>query len=357
MPEETFSLGSLVVPGTYVQVRADALIAGAAVSTGNIGIVGTASATPPDTEILSGFDDAVNAFGAYDAFSSGKLNLSRGLEVAYRNGGGVTYAIGLGAGADQAAFTAAFEQLLKDDVNILVAPELSTKDALAVFGGIITEGLSHGKDVIAVVGTDAQAVSDIAGQVPDNDRIIFVAPGIQAYDSVAKANVTLPGTYAAAAVAGLLSTLAPQSSPTNKALASVQALEQRFTYGEEENLLKARVLVLEQRSGVRVVRGLTSDSGAFTQITTRRITDYAKAGMRACSNPFIGRLNNSRVRKALEGAINGFLSAMVADEALIGYELAVTATRADEIANRAIVNAILQPTFSIDFVAVTLTLE
>ena len=59
----------------------------------------------------------------------------------------------------------------------------------------------------------------------------------------------------------------------------------------------------------------------------------------------------------LVGAINGFLSAMVADEALISYDLSVTATRADEIAGRAIVNAIIRPTFSIDYVAVTLTLE
>ena len=55
MPEETFALDSLVVPGTYVQVRADALIAGAAVSTGNIGIVGTADTLPATTPaILSG---------------------------------------------------------------------------------------------------------------------------------------------------------------------------------------------------------------------------------------------------------------------------------------------------------------
>ena len=91
---ESFALDSLVIPGAYVQVRADALIAGAAVSTGNIGIVGTAGTVPTDTEILSGFDDAVNAFGAYDAFSSGKQNLTRGLELAYRNGGGVTFARG-----------------------------------------------------------------------------------------------------------------------------------------------------------------------------------------------------------------------------------------------------------------------
>ncbi len=354
---ESFALDSLVIPGAYVQVRADALIAGAAVSTGNIGIVGTAGTVPPDTEILSGFDDAVNAFGAYDAFSSGKKNLTRGLELAYRNGGGVTFAQGLAAGADQAAFTAAFEKLIKDDVNILVAPELSTSDALAVLGAVLEEAENNGRDCIAVVGTDETAVADIVAEVPDNDRIIFVAPGIHAYDSVARADVILPGTYAAAAVAGLLSTLVPQSSPTNKVLASVQKLEQRFTYGEEKTLVQARTLVLEERGGVRVVRGLTSDSGPFRQITTRRITDYAKAGMRSVSSPFIGRLNNSRVRKALEGAINGFLSAMVADEALISYELAVTATRADEIAGRAIVNAILRPTFSIDFVAVTLTLE
>ena len=83
----------------------------------------------------------------------------------------------------------------------------------------------------------------------------------------------------------------------------------------------------------------------------------SKAGIRKASNPFIGRLNNQRVRKALQGAIDGFLTTMVQDEALIGYSLEVTATRADEIAGRAIVNAVIQPTFSIDFIAVTLVLE
>jgi hypothetical protein len=102
---------------------------------------------------------------------------------------------------------------------------------------------------------------------------------------------------------------------------------------------------------------LTTEQGAFTQITTRRIVDFAKAGIRQVSNPFIGRLNNQRVRKALQGAIDGFLTSMVQDEALITYALEVTATRQDEINGRAIVNATLQPTFSIDFICVTLVLE
>jgi Phage tail sheath protein subtilisin-like domain/Phage tail sheath C-terminal domain len=356
---ETFALDSLVIPGPYVQVRAEALIAGAAVSTGNIGIVGSAAEDPDRTEILSGYDDALDAFGAYDAFGdgAGTLHLTRAAEIAYRNGAGVMFARRVAADAGQDVYTAAFAELLKDDVNILVAPQLPTADALAVLGSVVEQAENDNKDVIAVIGSDEPDAAGIAGEAPDNDRIVFVAPGIQTFDAAAKDLVTLPGTYTAAAVAGLLSTLVPQASPTNKVLPGVVSLAQRFSYGEQKTLVQGRVCVLEQRAGVRVVRGLTSDSGAFRQITTRRITDYAKAGMRNVSRPFIGKLNNERVRKALNGAINGFLSAMVADEALISYDLSVTATRADEIAGRAIVNAILRPTFSIDFVAVTLTLE
>ena len=360
---ETFALDSLVLPGTYVQVRAEALIAGAAVSTGNIAIVGTAGETPDGTEILSGFDDATNAFGAYDAFPAGTLNLTRALEVAYRNGAGVVFARALPAGATLDKYTAAFTQLIKDDVNILVAPELSTEDALTVLKPVLEEAENNGRDLIAVIGSDADEVADITAQADSvgdmRGRVILVAPGMRAFDSAARDTVTLPGTYSAVAVAGLLSTLVPQSSPTNKTLPGVQKLSKRFTYGEEKTLVghAAGVLVLDEGGGVRIVRGVSADQGAFKQITTRRITDFAKAGMRAVSNPFIGKLNNARVRKALNGAINGFLSAMVADEALISYELSVTATRDDEIHGRAIVNAILRPTFSIDFVAVTLTLE
>ena len=59
----------------------------------------------------------------------------------------------------------------------------------------------------------------------------------------------------------------------------------------------------------------------------------------------------------MQGAIDGFLATMLQDEALTYYELAVTATRQDEIAGRAIVNVVLQPTFSIDYIRVTLSLQ
>jgi hypothetical protein len=353
---ETFALDSLVVPGTYVQVRAEALIGGAAVSTGNIGIVGTAATVPADTQLLSGYPEAVAAFGAYDAFSAGKHHITRAAEIAYRNGAGVVFARAVAENATQTDFSAAFEALIKDDVNILVAPQLSTSDAKSVLGSVLETAENNNKDVIAVIGTDKDGVTDIKGQVPDDDRIIFCAPGIQVFDAAAKKMVTLPATWTAVAVAGLLSTLSVQTSPTNKVIPGLSKLAQRFTYGQEVDLLKARVLVLEERGGVRVVRGITSDSGAFKEITTRRIVDFTKGGIRQVAAPFVGRLNNQRVRKALHGSINGFLSGMVADEALIAYELSVTATRQDEIAGRAIVNVLEEPVFSITFIPVTLTL-
>lgn len=366
---ETFSTAELVIPGTYIRVQAEALIGVGGVSTGNIGIVGTAqrldeNGDPIDitgeTFILSDYEGARNLVGGYDAYDDGDgtLNLARGAELLYRNGARVVFARALDpGGADQDDFSAAFDELVKDDVNILVAPELPTADALAVLGPVLETAENNGKDVIAVVGSDADAVGDITDQTPTNDRIIMTAPGIRAFDSAAGVQVTLEGTYSAAAVAGLLSTLSPQSSPTNKVLPGVIELSQRFSYGELQQLVQGRVMVLEQRQGVRVVRGLTTDDGAFTQVTTRRITDFAKAGIRRASGPFIGRLNNQRVRAALQGAIDGFLATMLGDEALTDYSVQVTATRQDEINGRAIVNAVIQPTFSIDFVAVTMVLQ
>jgi len=361
MAEDQFS--EQIIPGVYVRVRAEGLISAGGISAGNIGIVGTAATGTGETLVLSDYDAARQAFGIYDAYSAATLNLVRSLEILFKNGARTIYAYGLAAGADQSAFSDAFDEVIKDDVNILVAPELTTDSAKAVLGSLVGTAEGEGKDVIAVIGSDqddATGMTDLTDQVTSNKRIIMTAPGIQAYDAAATADVTLSGTYSAAAVAALISSLAAQSSPTNKALFGVTKLARRFSYGEMKILVQGGILALEERKGIRVVKGITtqaSENGPFSQVTTRRIVDYAKAGIRQVTNPFIGRLNNQRVRKAMEGAIDGFLTTMLQDEALTAYELEVTATRPDEIAGRANVNVVLQPTFSIDYIRVTLLLQ
>ena len=355
---EEFVSANLVLPGTYIRVRSEGLIGVGGISTGNIGVVGTASQGVGETHSLSSAAEAAEAFGASDAITTRTLNLTRIATELFKGGARTLYARGVAAAAVQADYEAAFAEVIKEDVQILVAPELDTSTALAVLQPILESSENNGQDLIAVVGADGADAAAVAAQVVDNDRVILAAPGYFVPDPANPAtDVSLPGNYVAAPLAGLLSTLSPQSSPTNKTLPSVGRLTQRFSYSERINLAQSRIFTLEQREGVRVVRGLTTDSGGFTQVTTRRIVDFAKAGIRKVSNPFIGRLNNERVRAALQGAMDGFFTSMLVDEQLTNYSLEVTATRRDEIEGRAIVNVLLQPTFSIDFVAVTMVLE
>ena len=59
----------------------------------------------------------------------------------------------------------------------------------------------------------------------------------------------------------------------------------------------------------------------------------------------------------VQSTLEAFLTRMVDDEALTGFELSVTATRAQEIAGEVSVVMTLQPTFSIDFIKVTMNLQ
>lgn len=216
------------------------------------------------------------------------------------------------------------------------------------------------RDRVAVVGSRLGASLDaLRGHKLDSDRVIFVAPGITATDRAATppVEVTLPGAYAAAAVAGLLAGFSAHISPTNKPL-RVGGLEQRYTLAELSQLVQSRVLALEERQGFRIVKGITTSTNtAWHQITTRRIVDYAKYGVRSAANPYIGLLNNERVRARLQATINSFLTEMVDDEMLISYELVVSATRDEERKGIARVTMTLRPTFSIDFIKVTMFLE
>jgi hypothetical protein len=213
------------------------------------------------------------------------------------------------------------------------------------------------RDRIAVVGSGVGATLDtILGHPLSSDRVIFVAPGIVATDRTSGQDVTLPGAYAAAAVAGLLAGLPAHVSPTNKVV-NVGGLERSFTQAELKQLVQARVLALEARQGFRVVRGLTTSDPPFHEITTRRIVDFAKFGVRSAANPYIGLLNNQRVRGALRATVNSFLTNMVNDEMLVSYELDVTATRDEERQGIARVTMVLRPVFSIAFIRVVMFLE
>ncbi|HEX7806413.1 MAG TPA: phage tail sheath subtilisin-like domain-containing protein [Cellulomonas sp.] len=273
-------------------------------------------------------------------------------------GGGINGA----AGADYAS---GLEALLTVDAHIIVGAgqDMSFGDDLAAHCAVAS-GDDNKRERIAVVGTplgtDRSAfVQATSAHTLNSDRVVLVGPGIVSDDrsQTPPLKVTLPGAYAAAAIAGLIAAAPPHISLTNKVLA-VEDLEYALNSAELKQLVLSRVLALEKRQGFRVVRGITTSTiTAWTQITTRRIVDYAKYGVRSAATPYIGLLNNQRVRGALRATINNFLAQMVLDEMLVSYELDVHASRDDEIRGIALVDLVLRPTFSIDFIKVTMFLE
>ncbi|HEX7333962.1 MAG TPA: phage tail sheath C-terminal domain-containing protein [Pyrinomonadaceae bacterium] len=469
------AIGEMILPGTYIEVRAEGLIGVGGISTGNIGVVGTANRGPIDeVKILGSYSEALDTFGSYDRWpddaGATRLTLTRTLEQIFKGGGSTVYAVRVANGNPKAmtwvvddatdplfTLTATspgtwandITATLKTPAGAPVTIELVYKRAKETFSGAnagdlvreingasrlvkvtdlkeadkakapktltaatggniggpdgatatateIEKGLnllaSEPVNIIAIGGLDAKAITGsvlahleatendgrerlavlgVSDNEPakiasddvskgSNPRLILVAPGIVADDAArvddANKSVKLTAPYAAALVAGRLSTLAPHISLTNKDVAA-DDLTRQYTRAEQKNLLGNRVLVLQKNLGIRVLKGITTDTAAFRQISVRRIVDYAKTGVRIGSNPYIGRLNNSRVRSALKATLDGFLSSMVLDEMLVSYTLDVSATRAQEIVGQAVVTMTLRPTFSIDFVKVIMNLE
>jgi len=363
-----------ILPGVYIEVRPEALIVPGPVSVGNIGIIGTAASGPDEPRTLSSFAQAVEVFGDYDEFedpdTEGQpLTLVRALEIAYANGASTVIAVRAAAGA----LDKALEALLNQDAHIIVAAGQGDTFAATLMAHLIEASNDvNRRERMGVLGSSAAAPVDPPPDLPgavvdDGGRMIFVAPGIRFKDrakakrlaeegKVESSDVVLPGSYAAAAVAGMLAARAPHVSLTNKTL-TAGGLEKRYNAGQLESLVSDRFLALEERRGFRVVKGITTSlNTAWHQITTRRIVDFAKIGVRSAAEPYIGLLNNDRVRKALKGSINGFLAGMVNDEMLVTYELDVTATRDEQIRGIARVVMTLQPTFSIDFIKVVMFL-
>lgn len=243
-------------------------------------------------------------------------------------------------------------------VNIVVVAGLGADVVTAPLLAHLTTTEAEGRERLAVIGatsSEPATVLNDAGGVAD-DRVVLVAPGQLVAEPGRTELVAVPPSATAAMVAGRLAAIAPHISLTNQTL-PITALDQGYSTTVHRNLLQNRVLAVRRRFGHQIVRGISTDPGAFSQISVRRTVDYAKAGVRLGANPYIGKLNNARVRGALKATLDGFFSQMVLDEMLTGYGIEVSATRAQEIRGICTVIVTLQPTFSIDFIRVTMNLE
>jgi hypothetical protein len=274
-----------------------------------------------------------------------------GVDAYFGTGSNTPGNSGADAGRDE--YAAGLETLANELINIVVLAGQEAESMGSVLLGHLNATAQTDRERIGVIGARGGTVAEFLGHSMASDRVVLVAPGM-----AFPGGPSLPPAYTAAAVAGLISSLPVQASLTNKALA-VPGLAVSFNRGHQEQLIKRNVVAVVPKQGFRIVKGMTTvgEGTPFSAIPTRRIVDFAKYGVRSAADPYIGRLNNSRVRSALKATLDAFLTRMVQNEALTAYELEVTATRAQEIAGEVNVVMTLQPTFSIDFVRVTMILR
>ena len=281
----------------------------------------------------------------------GSAKPATGVAAYFGTGSNLGGADGADAGEDE--YAAGLDAISNQIVNIVL---LAGQDANAMGSVLIdhlkaTEETDHER--IGVIGASGSTVAEFLGHNLAEARVVLVAPGIRLADGS-----TLPPPYTAAAIAGLVSSLPVQASLTNKAV-NIPNIAFAANRGEQTQLIQRNVLTIVIKQGLRVLKGVTTEGVGepYSSIPIRRIVDYAKYGVRSAANPYLGRLNNSRVRTALKATLDAFLTGMVQDEALTGYSLDVTATRAQEIAGQVSVMMTIQPTFSIDFIRVVMTLQ
>lgn len=306
----------------------------------------------PDGSLLTQLIGASSRLVKAVADSANGSNLPQtGVDAFFGTGSNTPGNSGAGATADD--YATALDTLSDMLVNIVVLAGQDAKAAGDTLLGHLNSTAETDHERIGVIGAPGQTLSDFLGHNMASERVVLVAPGIVQADGT-----ILPPAYTAAAVAGLISSFDVQESLTNKPL-TIPGLSTLFNRGQQEQLILANVLTVVDKEGFRVVKGETTagQGTPFAAIPTRRIVDFAKYGVRSGANSYLGRLNNDRVRGALKATLDAFLTRMVEDEALTGYQLEVTATRAQEIAGQVAVTMVLQPTFSIEYIQVTMILQ
>lgn len=309
------------------------------------------SYTVPDGNMLAALAAGSSLVSVAPDATWGGARPASGVAAYFGTGSNLGGADGADAGQDE--YAAGLNAISNQLVNIVV---LAGQDA-AGMGSVLIDHLKATEETdlerMGVIGAPGTSVAQFLGHNLAEGRVVMVAPGLGLPDGS-----TLPPAYTAAAVAGMVSSFPVQTSLTNKAL-NVPGLALNANRGEQTQLIQRNVLTVVAKQGLRVLKGVTTEGvGApYSAIPTRRIVDYAKYGVRSAANPYLGRLNNARVRGALKATLDAFLTGMVQDEALTGYTLDVTATRAQEIAGQVNVVMTIQPTFSIDFIRVVMTLQ
>lgn len=316
-------------PGVYSSYDASAVIT-AGRSSKTIGVAAKATrGTAGEVVTITGYAAGVAAFG-----EDTEPGMSTILRLLFLNGASTVAAVRVAE--EDADYTAAFAALGKVDAQILVcdSAELSVQQALRT---AVETASEQRRERIAVVGGSGLAAAALVERAEElnSERMVLVGP-----DLVDGSGGTLPGVFAAAALAGVIAAGRDPAIPLNGAeMYGMVGLTEDYSDNDIDLLVRGGVTPLESVSGtISPVRGITTrtTTGGVADTTWRELTtilivdDLIPAIRTALRSRFSRAKNTAQGRSAIRSQVIVELEKKVAAEIIDGYgEVTVTALEED----------------------------
>mgnify|MGYP002588411117 CR=1 FL=1 len=319
-------------PGVYSSYDASTVVsAGRAAKV--IGVAAKAvKGTAGEVVTLTGYAAGVAAFGEDAADTPGMSTI---LRLLFANGASTVAAVRVAEAGAVKDYQDAFAALGGEEARILVcdSAEETVQQALRT---AVEDASAARMERIAVVGGDGESAAELVTHAALNsERMVLVGP--DALDSGGK---TLPGVFAAAALAGVIASGRDPGVPLNGAeIRGLGGLGTAYTDNDIDLLVRGGVTPLESLGGVlSPIRGITTrtKTGEVSDATWRELStilivdDVIPALRESLRSKFLRSKNTARNRGAIRSQVIVELERKVEAEIIEGYgEVAVRASGDD----------------------------
>ena len=318
-------------PGVYSAYDASAVVT-AGRGSKTVGVAAKAvRGTVGEVVTLTGYGAGIAAFG-----EDTTPGMSTILRLLFANGTATVKAVRVAEGGTVSDYEAAFAALGNQEAQLLVCDSADPAVHQALRTAVETASAQR-RERIAVVGGSGDTPSQLVERAAklNSERMVLVGP-----DALDPKGETLPGVFAAAAVAGVLSEGGDPAVPLNGAeLTGLGGLTEEYGDNEVDLLVRGGVTPLEQTAGVlSPVRGITTRTttggaadATWRELTTILIVDDLIPSVRAALRSRFARAKNTaRSRGAIRSLVIVELEKKVAAEIIDRYgEVRVTASEED----------------------------
>lgn len=318
-------------PGVYSAYDASAVVS-AGQAPKAIGVAAKAVRGTVGEEVtLTGYAAGVAAFG-----EDTTPGMSMILKLLFANGASTVTAVRVAETGALADYQAAFDTLAQQEVQVVVCDSADEAVQQALRTSVETASACR-HERMAVVGGSGDTAAELVTRATalNSERVVLVGP-----DALDSAGKTLPGVFAAAAVAGVIAAGRDPAVPLNGAeLKGLGGLSEAYGDNDVDLLVRGGVTPLENVAGaISPVRGITTrtTSGGAADTTWRELTtilivdDIIPAVRSALRSKFSRTKNNVRNRGAIRSQVIVELEKKVAAEIIDGYGEVTAAASADD---------------------------